>query len=85
MLKYYINVNTTNMIKNYVNDNSYFVTPNSFHLNSIKIGPFTSSKNLEIAVQDFLQTNFKGQLKDTQKIEKVAKNNIDLYYLVKVK
>lgn len=83
IIKYYINVNTTNMIFNYIRDLSYFITPNSFYLNSIKIGPFTSSKNLNVSVQDFLQTNFKEVIKDFTSIEKnITKDNQELFFFI---
>ena len=85
IVKYYINVNTTNMIDNYIKDLNYFITPNSFFLNSIRIGPFTSSKNLDVRVQDFLNTNFKEKVQDTRRIEKViAQLNEELFYFVVV-
>jgi hypothetical protein len=71
MIKYYINVETSNMIDNYIKDSSYFVTPNSFYLNAIRIGPFATSKNLDVKVEDFLRTNFKGKIKDNSRIEQV--------------
>lgn len=82
IILYYINFNTTNMISNFNNDMSYFITPNSFYLNSIKIGPFTSSKNLNITVQDFLHNNFKEKIKDIKRIEKVIKNNEELFFFI---
>ncbi len=86
IVNFYINVNTTNMIKNYINDLSYFITPNSFYLNRIKIGPFTSSKTLNVRVQDFLQTNFKEIVPDKKRVEKVStKDNQDLFYFIIVK
>lgn len=86
IVNYYINVNTTNMIKNYINDLSYFITPNSFYLNRIKIGPFTSSKTLNVRVQDFLQTKFKEIVPDIRRVEKVTtKDNQELFYFIIVK
>ena len=86
IVNFYINVNTTNMIKNYINDLSYFITPNSFYLKSIKIGPFTSAKNLNIRVQDFLQTNFKEEVQDIKRIENLkTRDNQELFFFIVVK
>lgn len=83
IVKYYINVNTSNMIANYIRDLSYFITPNSFYINKIKIGPFTTDKNLNVKVQDFLQTNFKEKIQDLRYVEKVPSiDGKDLYYYV---
>ena len=82
MLKYYVNVNTTNMIKNFMKDQSYFVSPNSFYLNYIQIGPFTSKKILDIKIQDFLSTNFKGVQKDLYRVEKLVINGEELHFFI---
>lgn len=84
MIKFYINVNTTNMIQNYIKDLSYFITPNAFYLNFIKIGPFSSSKNLDIKIQDFLQNNITKNQKEIKRTEKVVIDNTDLFYIVLV-
>ena len=84
MIKFYINVNTTNMIQNYIKDLSYFITPNVFYLNFIKIGPFSASKNLDIKIQDFLQNNITKNQKEIKRTEKVVIDNTDLFYIVLV-
>jgi hypothetical protein len=48
IMKYYINPNTQNMIKNYISDDSYFMSKNKFILKQLKIGPFTTEKKLKI-------------------------------------
>lgn len=45
---------TTNMIKNYEEDPSYFYSTNSFSLKKIIIGPFATEKKLKINITDFL-------------------------------
>ena len=85
IVKYYINVNTTNMIINYINDQSYFITPNSFYLNSIRIGPFTTSKKLEVRLQAFLQTNFKEKgVEEIKRIEVVKDDNSEMFFFIVV-
>jgi hypothetical protein len=85
IVKYYINVNTTNMIANYIRDLSYFITPNSFYLNKLRIGPFTSSKNLDVKVQDFLQTNFKEKIKDVRRVERnISKEGVEVFFYIVV-
>ena len=48
IMKYYINPSTQNMIKNYLNDDSYFMSKNKFVLKKLKIGPFEKRQNLKI-------------------------------------
>ena len=77
MIKYYLNVNTTNILLNFINDNSYFITPNKFFLNFIKIGPFSSEKMLEIKINDFIATKFQFDF-----IEKnIINENKQFYYI----
>ena len=83
IVNFYINADTTNMISNYIKDLSYFITANSFYLNTIKIGPFTYYKELNVKVEDFLHTNFKSDLIDIKRVEKITtSDNVDLYYYV---
>lgn len=57
IVKYHINSNTTNIIKNFVNDQSYFISPNEFWLKYIRVGPFTSDQMLNIKICDFVFNN----------------------------
>ena len=82
MVKYYINVKTSNMIRNYIKDPSYFVSPNSFNLNFIRIGPFKSQKDLDIKIVDFLSTDFKKLLQASTRSKKVNIENEDLFYFL---
>ena len=52
--KYHINSNTTNIINNFINDSSYFVTKNKFKLKSIEIGPLKNTSMPKIKMCDFL-------------------------------
>ena len=79
MIKYYLNINTTNILKNFINDDSYFITPNIFQLNFIKIGPFSSEKMLSIKINDFIASKFKFEL-----IEKNVIIEDKLFYYIEV-
>ena len=43
---------TSNMINNFIEDKSYFLSPNQFHLNWLKIGPFKDNPSLQLTVLD---------------------------------
>ena len=72
------------MIKNYIKDPSYFISPNSFTLNYIQIGPFTNKKNLGVQIQDFLSTDFKSLLKTFTRQEMIHKDGKDFYFFILV-
>ena len=57
MIKYDINPKTYNMIKNYIEDNSYLMCKNNFVLNYLKIGPFDTSKMLNSEIRSLLYRN----------------------------
>lgn len=84
MAKYHINVKTTNMIRNYIKDTSYFVSPNSFALQYIKIGPFTNPKTLDIKIQDFLSTDFKKLLESKSRVQRVDAGGETVYFYILV-
>ena len=79
MIKYHLNLHTTNILKNFINDDSYFITPNTFYLNYIKIGPFASEKMLEIKINDFINTKFKYE-----EVERNSVNENDLFFYIEV-
>jgi hypothetical protein len=85
MVKYHINVKTTNMIRNYLKDPSYFVSPNSFNLTSIRIGPFTSSTKLDIKILDFLSTDFKTMLQTFTRVQKVEAQGESVFFFILVR
>jgi len=73
----YLNDNTTNILQSFIdNPNSYFITPNKFQINYIRIGPFDSKKILEMKVNDFIGTKF--NFKDNEK--RVEEENGNYYY-----
>jgi hypothetical protein len=57
MIKYNINPKTHNMIKNYIEDNSYLMCKNNFVLNYLKIGPFDTFKMLNSEIRSLLFRN----------------------------
>jgi len=64
-----INIKTTNIIKNFEQDREYFFTPNQFRLKSIKIGPFSTEKKLNVNINDFMNQQLKFGF--SHKVEKV--------------
>jgi protein-tyrosine phosphatase len=70
IVKYHINRNTTNILKNFSQDKTYFISPNEFFLKSIKIGPLNSNSSIDIKICDFVNTNVKIEKfgKDFEKI-----------------
>ena len=81
MIKYYLNLHTTNILRNFINDDSYFITPNTFFLNFIKIGPFSSKKTLNIKINDFINTKFTYDLNERN----VVQEDNNYYYIVVIK
>jgi len=53
IIKYHIKSTMTNILKNFVEDSSYFYQKNSFMINYFEIGPFASQKNCRIVLNDF--------------------------------
>ena len=47
----------TNVLNNFVEDESYFYQKNSFNINYFEIGPFPTEKNLSIDLCDFFFKN----------------------------
>jgi protein-tyrosine phosphatase len=56
--KYHINCTTTNIVQNFIMDQSYFVFKNKFKIKTIEIGPFSSAVNLNIQIFDFVYNEF---------------------------
>ena len=79
MIKVYLNIHTTNILKNFISDDSYFITSNTFFLNFIKIGPFSSEKTLDIKINDFINTKFKYDL-----VERNCVLEDNQYYYIEV-
>lgn len=69
IIKYNINPNTTNIINNYLSDDSYFKTKNNFVLNYLKIGPFKSPKKLMIRFSSLVQKDLEFPNKEIQIIK----------------
>lgn len=57
IMKYYINPNTENLIKNYIHDDSYFSSKNKFILNFLKIGPFPKNRMLKTKFSSLIHKN----------------------------
>lgn len=59
IVKYHINVNTKNILKNFRDDPTYFISPNEFYLKSIKIGPIDKKSSFYIKICDFINKDLK--------------------------
>jgi protein-tyrosine phosphatase len=59
IVKYHLNTNTKNVIKNFMNDRTYFISPNEFFLKHIKIGPIDSKTSYDVKICDFIVQNLK--------------------------
>jgi len=79
IIKYNININTKNIIHNFINDPSYFIYPNKFNLNFIKIGPFNSSKNLTVQIYDYDGNEMRFPNKKV-KLDKIDEYDRSCYY-----
>lgn len=72
-------MNTKNIIQNFMKDPSYFIYPNKFVFNYIKIGPFDFPNEITITIHDFTSKVLKYPNK-IQKIEKINEYNRTAYY-----
>jgi protein-tyrosine phosphatase len=59
IVKYHINVCTKNILKNFRDDSTYFISPNEFYLKRIKIGPIDSKSSINIRICDFVNQDLK--------------------------
>ena len=59
IVKYHLNMNTTNILRNFMNDKSYFISPNGFILKYIKVGPLPSQSNFSVKICDFIVQSLK--------------------------
>jgi hypothetical protein len=67
----HITPNTTNIIKNYLNDKTYFISGNSFMINNVKIGPVKNANSgLKFEIKSLVESelNFEN-VKITMKEE----------------
>lgn len=81
IIKTHLNLKTTNILKNFKEDKTYFISPNEFCLKRIKIGPLKSSSFLNIKICDFINTNieFYNFRKD---MERITVNGETYYYFI---
>ena len=79
IIKYNINMNTKNMINNFINNPSYFIYPNKFNLNFVKIGPFKRGLYLTITIYDF-QAKIINFPNKKVKVDKIDEYDRSCYY-----
>ena len=53
IVKIYFSNKKENILLKFLEDNSYFISPNIFYLNEIKIGPFKKKVELSLQICDF--------------------------------
>ena len=78
IIRYYINPDTTNIIQNYLTDDSYFKTKNNFVLNYLRIGPFTSARMLKIQLSSLVQKDLEFPNRELQ----IHKESEEKYYFL---
>lgn len=54
IIKYHIQDKTVNILKNFMHDERYFISPNEFSLNSIKIGPLSYKAKFKMDICNFV-------------------------------
>ncbi len=59
IIKVHLNTNTKNILQNFLNDSSYFMSANKFKLNSIKVGPVNKKVDYKLNINDFIVRNLK--------------------------
>lgn len=79
IVKYHLNMNTKNVLKNFMNDKSYFISPNEFKLKMIKVGPLESQSLLDVKICDFIVQNLKLE-KIKKSTEQININGKTYYY-----
>lgn len=77
-MMFYITPKTSNIINNYLSDDSYFKTKNSFQLNSLRIGPLKSPKMLKLQFSSLVQKDLEFQNKEIQ----IHKESEDRYFFI---
>lgn len=81
IIKNHISADTTNILKNFMEDNRYFISPNKFLIKQIKIGPIPSKSIFDIKICDFVTKNLNfGNLQKTH--EKVSINGKNHFYFI---
>lgn len=63
IIKYHIQDKTKNILRNFMHDERYFVSPNEFSLNFIKIGPLPKKLDFSISICNFVYKPLKFKLK----------------------
>jgi hypothetical protein len=79
IVKYHLNLSTKNIVQNFINDKSYFITPNEFNIKSVRIGPFNSSPSLNIKICDFTFSPIEAE-NITRKVADETINGRKYYY-----
>ena len=69
-----------NILYNYLNDNEYFYSHNSFHLKSLKIGPFVSARDYDVKMSSTVKNKLIFPYAE-KKIERKSGQNYFYYYM----
>lgn len=79
IIKYYSNGKTKNILKNIMEDERYFLSPNKFYLRYIRIGPLPKKTNLTLNICNFV---YKPILLKYSSLNEISKENEGQYYYV---
>jgi hypothetical protein len=78
MVKIHFGIRRENILLKFLEDNTYFISPNIFLLREIKIGPFPKKVDLKIDICDF--TFKKISVENFEKTNIQSENNSNQYY-----
>lgn len=81
IIKYHIQEKTKNILKNFMHDERYFISPNDFSLNFIRIGPLPKKIDLSIAICNFVYKPLKFVLKKSN--EESSLNDGEYYFFAR--
>jgi len=79
IVKYHINMKTKNILQNFSNDETYFISPNEFRIKHIRIGPLNSKSSLDVKICDFVTHDIKFE-KIKKTFEQAGGNASNSYY-----
>jgi len=85
IIKYYIQDKTNNILNNFMHDERYFVSPNDFNLNYIRIGPMPKKFDVNLFICNFVYKPLKFKINKKQETEDGKDYYVHLEFEDKVK
>ena len=73
-------LNVKNILHSFQTEKSYFISANTFKLKGVKLGPFSKSKHLRIKICNFINNDFKLNIKNLKEKEVKDKDGKIVYY-----